>query len=66
MGICYSEEEEWASANENYRKRRRNKKKKEHSSTIYEEKTIYESSFASKVESSFREDIHKTLGNLSS
>jgi hypothetical protein len=64
MGICYSEEEEWG--NENYRRRRKNKRKNNHQSIIYEERTICESSFASKVEGSFREDIHHTLYNLSS
>lgn len=65
MGICYSEEEEWE-VNQNYRKRRKNKKKKTHNSIIYEEKTIYESSFASGVQSSFREDLHNTLNHIAS
>lgn len=62
MGVCYSEEEEWET-NQNYRKRRKNRKKARNS-IIYEEKTIYESSFASGVQSSFREDLHTTLNNI--
>ena len=61
--MCYSEEEEWET-NQNYRKRRKNRKKKANNSIIIEEKTVYESSFASGVQSSFREDLHNTLNHL--
>lgn len=63
MGVCYSEEEEWET-DQNYRKKRKNRKKKNHNSIIIEEKSIYESSFASGVMSSFREDLHNTLNHI--
>ena len=57
---------EWEAYNKKVRERRKNRSKKKSSPFIYEENSIYENSFASKVENSFREDIHCSLQNLCS
>ena len=64
MGVCYSEEDDWIE--EKYKRKRKNKKKNRINSIIYEEKTIYEKSFASKVDGSFREDLHNALSSIES
>lgn len=64
MGVCYSEEEEWEAYKQTRRARNRKQRKQKTSSIIYEEKTIYESSFASNAYASFREDLHQTLSSL--
>lgn len=64
MGVCYSEEEEWEAYKHSRRGRGRRNKNQKTSSIIYEEKSIYESSFASNAYASFREDLHNTLSSL--
>lgn len=64
MGVCYSEEEEWEAYKQSRRGRHRKQKRQKTSSIIYEEKTIYESSFASNAYASFRDDLHQTLSSL--
>ena len=64
MGVCYSEEEEWEAYKQTRRQRGRRPKRQKTSSIIYEEKSIYESSFASNAYASFRDDLHNTLSSL--